>query len=91
MYEKYKNDQRIAFIGIAIHDGMDKWKKAIEEDKPDWIQLIDKNDLVMNTYVANAIPQFILIDKQGNIVNFDAPRPSSGQEIENLLIQEIVK
>jgi hypothetical protein len=35
--------------------------------------------------------KFILIDKKGNIVNFDAPRPNSGVEIEGLINQEIVK
>lgn len=91
LYDKYKNDNRIAFFSIAVHDGINEWKKALEEDKPDWIQLLDKEGIVWKYYVANTIPKFILIDKQGNIVNFDAPRPSSGEEIEKLLNQEIAK
>ena len=91
LYEKYKNDKRIAFISIAVHDGAELWKKALEEDKPEWIQLIDKEGVVWKSYVANSIPKFILIDKNGNIVNFDAPRPSSGEIIEKLLNQEIEK
>jgi thiol-disulfide isomerase/thioredoxin len=91
LYNKYKNDKRIVFLSIAVHDGITEWKKALEEDKPDWIQLIDKEGVVWKSYVANSIPKFILIDKQGNIVNFDAPRPSSGEEIEKLLNQEIAK
>lgn len=91
LFDKYKNDNRIAFISIAVHDGKNEWEKAIEHDKPDWIQLLDKEDKVWKSYVANSIPKFILIDKQGNIVNFDAPRPSSGKKIEKLLNQEIIK
>lgn len=91
LYNKYKNDTRIVFISIAVHDGINEWKKALEEDKPDWIQLLDKEGIVWKSYVANTIPKFILIDKQGNILDFDAPRPSSGEEIEKLLNQEIVK
>lgn len=91
LHDKYKNDKRIAFVSVAVHDGINEWKKALEEDKPDWIQLIDKEGVVWKSYVANSIPKFILINKLGNIVNFDAPRPSSGEEIEKLLNQEIAK
>jgi hypothetical protein len=33
-------------------------------------------------YVINGIPRFILIDPQGNIVNSNAPRPSSIKLVE---------
>lgn len=91
LYNRYKDDNRIVFIGIAINDGINNWKKALEEDKPEWLQLIDKEGLVWKSYVAYLIPKFIVIDKAGNIVNFDAPRPSSGKEIENILNVEIAK
>jgi len=91
LYNRYKEDNRIVFISIAVHDGINNWKKALEEDKPEWLQLIDKQDQVWKSYVANFIPKFIVIDKAGNIVNFDAPRPSSGKEIENILNAEMAK
>lgn len=91
LYAKYKDDSRIVFMGIAVQDGINEWKKALAEDKPDWLQLIDKDDKVWTAYVANTIPKFIVVDKQGNIANFDAPRPSSGETIEKLLLQEMAK
>ena len=91
LFHKYKDDNRIAFVSIAVSDGINEWKKALQQDKPDWIQLLDKDAIVSKSYVANTIPQFIIIDKQGNIVNFNAPRPSSGKELESLLISEIIK
>jgi hypothetical protein len=36
-------------------------------------------------YMVNSIPRFILIDQNGVIVSSDAPRPSSGTQIRNLL------
>ncbi|MFT4155846.1 TlpA family protein disulfide reductase [Parafilimonas sp.] len=91
LYDKFKDNSQIAFISIAVHDGVNEWKKAIEKDKPNWLQLIDKDGFVWKSYVANAIPKFILIDKKGNIVDFDAPRPSNALEIEKLLNKEIEK
>jgi thiol-disulfide isomerase/thioredoxin len=91
LYAKFRNDNQVAFISIAVSDGLNDWKKALAEDKPNWLQLIDKDGIVAKTYIADFIPKFILIDKKGNIVNFDAPRPSSGVEIEGLLNQEIAK
>ena len=91
LYDKYKKNNQVAFISIAVKDAFKDWKIALAEDKPEWIQLIDKDEIVNKSYVAYSIPKFILIDKKGNIVNFDAPRPSSGMEIEELLNQEIAK
>ena len=91
LYEKYKNDSRVAFISVAVRDVFKDWKKALEEDKPEWIQLIDKEDVVWKSYTAYSIPNFVLIDKAGNILNIDAPRPSSGIEIEKLIDSAILK
>jgi len=91
LYNKYKDDNRIAFISVAINDGINEWKKALEQDKPDWIQLLDTEGTVGKAYVASLIPQFIIIDKQGIIVNLDAPAPSSGNGIENMLLKEMEK
>lgn len=91
LHEKYKDDARIAFVSIAVADKTDNWKKAVADDKPTWTQLIDKDNLVADAYVAHSIPKFVIIDKQGNIVNADAPRPSSEKEIEKLLQAEMAK
>lgn len=91
LYDKFKKDNRIAFISIAIRDGKNEWKKALDKDKPTWLQLFDEDDMVGRSYVVTSIPKFILIDKQGNIVSLDSARPSSGKEIEEILSHEIAK
>lgn len=91
LYEKYKNDDRVVFLSIAVSDRMENWKKAVEEDKATWTQLYDNGTTIQDSYKASAIPKFILIDKQGNIANPDAPRPGSGAELEKLLQQEMEK
>lgn len=91
IYEKYKTDDRIAIIGIAVHDGYNRWKKALEEDKPEWLQLHDADGLVARTYEANAIPRYILIDKNGNIADMNAPSPSNKEALENKFSEEMSK
>jgi len=91
LVEKFNGDSSIAFVSIAVLDKKDKWKQALADDRPHWLQLFDKNGSVQSAYVANSIPKFILINREGKIVSFDAPVPSSGEEIEKLLRTEIAK
>lgn len=88
LYTKYKNDERIAFISIAVNDGLGAWQKALKKDKPDWIQLFDKDGIVNDGYAVTSIPQFVIIDKQGKILNLNAPRPG---DVEQILVQEMEK
>lgn len=90
LYETYKNDNRIVFISIAVNDFDKNWREAIKQDKPSWLQLFD-DGTAEQAYRANAIPRFVIIGKKGDIINFNAPRPSSGNEIEKLLLAEIKK
>jgi len=91
LFDKFRNNNQVVFLSIDVSDGSNEWKKALEEDKPDWIQLRDNNGNVWKSYVANTIPKFVLIDKQGNIINFEAPGPSSGEKIIILINKEIAK
>ena len=86
MEEKY-HGKNIEFVSISV-DQMkdhDAWKKMIADKKLTGIQLFaDQNwkSKFVTDYVINGIPRFILIDPQGNIVNSNAPRPSSIKLVE---------
>jgi thiol-disulfide isomerase/thioredoxin len=89
LIQKYKKDQRIAFVSIAVYDKLDAWQKILKEDQPEGIQLFDKDRVVLNAYIEEHVPKFILIDKEGNVVNFMAPKPSKGDELEKLIKKEL--
>jgi thiol-disulfide isomerase/thioredoxin len=91
LYQKYKDDKRIAFISIAVYDNYDEWQRVIKEDQFSGIQLFDKDRVVLKAYIEEHVPKFILIDRQGNVVNFMAPKPSKGEELEKLIMQELKK
>ena len=90
LYEKYKDNSQIVFMAIAVFDGDREWRKALDVEKPTWLQLHDSSGVVARSYVANAIPKYILIDKTGKVVNFNAPSPGS-VEISKLIDAEISK
>jgi thiol-disulfide isomerase/thioredoxin len=88
--DKFKANQQVAFISIAVHDGEKEWRNALKEEKPDWLQLYDKDGTVAQSYIAYAIPKYILIDKEGKMLSFDAPGPASAQA-EQLINDAILK
>ncbi|WEA02340.1 TlpA family protein disulfide reductase [Mucilaginibacter sp. SJ] len=87
---KFKTNQQVAFVSIAVHDGEKEWRNALKEEKPDWLQLYDKDGTVAQSYIAYAIPKYILIDKEGKMLSFDAPGPGSAQA-EQLINEAIAK
>jgi len=86
MEEKY-HGKNIEFVSISVDQMKDHetWKKMIADKKLTGIQLFSDNNWkskFVTDYVVNGIPRFILIDPQGNIVNSNAPRPSSLKLVE---------
>jgi len=89
--EEFKN-KPIKFVSISVDDARRnggswdkakaKWKKFVKDNKLGGIQLFAdrgwQSDFI-KLYGIRGIPRFILIDKKGNIINPNAPRPS--QEI----------
>lgn len=84
--EKFKGKD-IHFVSISIdkENVKDKWKKMIKDKEMGGIQLFaPQNDSFIKEFKINSIPRFILIDPKGNIVNANAPRPSSPKTLELL-------
>ena len=81
--EKFK-DKNIVFLSISLDSQKDieKWKSFIVKKELGANQLIVENawqSQVVKEYLVESIPRFILIDTEGNLVDINAPRPSSGK------------
>jgi thiol-disulfide isomerase/thioredoxin len=80
----------VVFLCVSIDRNENAWKKVIEEKEITGVHLISKGDFdsdIAKSYNVKGIPRYIIIGKDGNIVNSNAERPGPGvkQEIEKLL------
>lgn len=78
--EQYKG-KNIKFVSISADQPKDegKWRQMIKDKNMKGIQLMADNateSQFLTEYYIYGIPRFILIDPQGNVVSYDAPRPS---------------
>lgn len=79
--EKEYEGKNIQFVGISIDrkKDEDKWRKMIVDKELMGTQLLAHNEIdskFIQDYYIQGIPRFILLDPEGIIVSYDAPRPS---------------
>ena len=85
--EETYHAKNIEFVSISIDKVKDheKWEKFVTNKELGGIQLFADNDWssqFVKEYQINGIPRFILVGPNGEIVNADAPRPSSPSLVE---------
>ncbi len=88
--EDYKG-KNIEFISISVDNGRGYPKNSLEASKEGWKKMIAEKDMkgiqlfadknwesdFIKAFKIRSIPRFLLIDKNGIVVDADAPRPSS--------------
>ncbi len=79
--EKKFHNQPVTFLSISVDKPADeeKWKKFVQEENLIGVQIMAENAFdseFAKVYGINAIPRFMLFDKDGKVVSIDAPRPS---------------
>ncbi|MEN0006751.1 MAG: TlpA disulfide reductase family protein [Bacteroidota bacterium] len=88
------HDANIEFVSISLDEPRFKntWEQMVEDKQLGGVQLLSDNgwdnDFVRG-YSIRAIPQFILLDEQGNIVSASAERPSDPKLKERLEALEL--
>jgi thiol-disulfide isomerase/thioredoxin len=77
--ESYHDRDDIVFIGVSS-DGLDKkeiWKAFVKRKGFTSVELLSNyTESIYKYYKVAGIPRFMVFDREGKIVNVDAPRPS---------------
>jgi len=71
----------VVFLCVSVDDDIDAWKKLIKDKKMKGIHVNSSgnfNSIVAKLFNSKGIPHYVLIDQDGNIVDFNAKRPSGG-------------
>ncbi|MGN0283011.1 MAG: TlpA family protein disulfide reductase [Prevotella sp.] len=93
--EEYADNKNIVFLSVSTDQtkDIDKWKTMVKEKGMKGVQLCtgDRMQEILQPYKIKGIPRFILIGKDFNIINPNAPRPSTGDEIRKLLNEALKK
>lgn len=82
--EKLKGEyskQGINFIYLSVDENPNDWKQAAQDlslpDAENYLLPKGPYSPIAQQFKINAIPRYMIMDKTGNIINDDAPRPSS--------------
>ena len=88
--KKYEG-KPIAFISVSTDKAKGLWEKFLIENNSGAQQYISAAGLkngIMNTYQVKYIPRFMLIDKEGNMINTNTYIPSDPAL--NMLLKKIL-
>ncbi|MBI1184426.1 redoxin domain-containing protein [bacterium] len=87
LHEKYAAEKNLVFLFISIDENEDAWRKTVKEKQPDGVHVIAKGfkHEVPVSYNVSGIPTYYIIGKDGNIYKGNAPRPSHGTSLTDML------
>lgn len=86
--EKFHNNPDLIVMGISVdkQKDYDKWAEMVRNGQVKGIQLFANNDREFsNNYKIKGIPRFMIVGRDGKIVEYNSPRPSSP------LLEELLK
>ncbi|QXP78689.1 MULTISPECIES: TlpA family protein disulfide reductase [Winogradskyella] len=78
----------IKFVNICIQTDSIKWRSIIKEKSFDGIQLFCQPEELTDfkkEYLIESLPRYIILDKTGEIIDFNAKKPSDITLVEDLL------
>lgn len=91
--KQHYEGQKIDFVYISIDDILTSWKKASKQigipESNSYLLSNSKKNLIVKHFKISSIPRYMIIGKDGKVINADAPRPSDPKIRE--LFDELLK
>jgi thiol-disulfide isomerase/thioredoxin len=84
---RFQENPQVVFLYISIDRDKDAWKRMVKKKDIHGIHLNSSNgqeDDIIDKFNASTVPKYILIDKNGNIADADAKRPSDPEAIQDI-------
>lgn len=77
----FQDRKDVVFLKVSVDQDLEKWKAFEEEkdaaNKESFVLSPTTRNSAMDNYALHAVPRYIIIGKDGNILNTNAPMPSS--------------
>lgn len=98
--DKQFNSKGLEILGVSLDESKEKWKKSVSNHKVEnWKQIyvgldnIHKKGSISARYKIQPIPAYILIDKNGKIIDRYLSASSAGNDLQDLQtkLEEIFK
>ena len=92
--ERYRGKD-VAFVYLALNDVQERWLEAVRKEHlndtscQNYIITSPKRARFIEEHRIHGIPRFMLFDRQGRLVDNDAPRPMSPNVVS--VIDELLK
>lgn len=83
--EKELTNEDVVFVSISTDSSESPWRKKMEQLNMHGNQWINADGKLCDKLNVSGIPHFLIYDKNGKLLIYDAPRPSSGDKLKNLL------
>lgn len=77
--EAFVDNKDVVFLYVSIDKEPEKWRNYVKNNNIHGVHLISREgaeEKLIDRYDIPYIPRFVLIDKEGNIVQYEAKAPS---------------
>ncbi len=92
--QEFYEGKDIVFVNLCLASNKSEWKKMIVNSNihgDNYFFNKPQTQLLRDKLKFDGYPTYLIIDKEGNLINKNAPRPSSGIEIKGILNELIDK
>ena len=85
--EKQVRNKSVKFISISLDENKAAWKNRMEQLHMEGAQFIVVGKELANMLNVQGIPHFLIYSKDGKLLHYKAPRPSTGKTLIEMLNQ----
>ena len=83
--ESELQNDKVVFISVSVDAKEEPWQKKMASLGVHGHQLWDSSNQLTKSLNISGIPFFLIYDSEGNLYMYDAPRPSQGEGLKQLL------